>query len=52
MSEAIEATTFKMCVLSSMFVEYHALPARAGKTEVKLLHMAYAMRSSAFFEVF
>lgn len=52
MSEAIENTTFKMCVLSSLFVEYHALPPKAGKTEVKLLQMGYTLRTSAFFEVF
>jgi hypothetical protein len=52
MDEAIEKITFKLCVLSSMFVEYHALPVRAGKTEVKMLQMAFAMRTSVFFEVY
>lgn len=37
MDEAIENITFKMCILSSMFIEYHALPVRAGKTEIKML---------------
>ena len=52
MDPAIESTIFRMCILSSMFVEYHALPARAGKTEIKMLHMAFAMRTSVFFDVF
>lgn len=52
MSEAIENITFKMCMLSSMFVEYHALPLKAGKTEIKLLQMAYTLRTGSFFEVF
>ena len=52
MDEAIESTIFKLCILSSMFTEYHALPARPGKTEIKMLHMAFAMRTSVFFEVF
>ena len=52
MDEAIEGTIFKLCILSSMFVEYHALPARPGKTEIKMLQMAFALRTSVFFEVF
>ena len=52
MDEAIESTIFKLCVLSSMFVEYHALPARPGKTEIKMLQMAFVLRSQVFFEVF
>ena len=52
MDEGIESTIFKLCILSTMFTEYHALPARPGKTEVKMLHMAFAMRTSVFFEVF
>ena len=52
MDEAVESITFKLCVLSSMFIEYHALPARAGKTEIKMLHLAFAMRTSVFLAVF
>ena len=52
MDEAIESVIFKMCVLSSMFVEYHALPARAGKTEIKMLQLAFALRTTVYFEVF
>lgn len=52
MTEAIETTIFKICMLSSLFIEYHALPTRAGKTEIKMLHTAFALRSSVYFEVF
>ena len=52
MDESVESIIFKICVLSNMFVEYHALPARPGKTEIKQLQMAFAMRTSVFFEVF
>ena len=52
MNEAIETTVFKICILSHSFVEHHALPARAGKTEIKMLHTAFALRTSVFFEVF
>ena len=52
MDEGIESTTFKMCIISSMFVEYHALPTRPGKTEIKMLQTAFAMRTSILFEVF
>lgn len=52
MDEAVESIIFKLCVLSNMLVEYHALPVRMGKTEVKLLQMAFAMRTSVYFEVF
>ena len=52
MDEAIENTVFKLCVLSSMFIEYHALPMRAGKSEFKMLQTAFAMRTSVFFKVF
>lgn len=52
MTEAIESTIFKICILSSMLIEYHALPMRAGKTEIKMLHTAFALRSTVYFEVF
>ena len=52
MDEAVESTIFKLCVLSSMFVAFHALPARAGKTEVKLLQTAFALRQNVYFKVF
>lgn len=52
MDSGIESSIFRLCVLSSMFVEYHALPTRPGKTEIKMLHMAFAMRTSVFFDVF
>ena len=52
MDSGIESTIFRICILSSMFVEYHALPTRPGKTEIKMLHMAFAMRTSVFFDVF
>lgn len=42
--EAVESTVFKMCVLSTMFIEYYALPLRAGKTEVKMIQTAFALR--------
>ena len=37
MDEAIENAVFKLCIISNMFIEYHALPIRAGKTELKML---------------
>lgn len=52
MDSRIENTIFRLCILSSMFIEYHAMPARPGKTEIKMLHMAFAMRTSVFFDVF
>jgi len=52
MDNGIESTIFRLCILSSMFVEYHALPIRPGKTEIKMLHMAFALRTSVFFDVF
>lgn len=52
MDSGIESTIFRLCILSSMFVEYHALPTRPGKTEIKMLHMAFALRTSVFFDVF
>ena len=48
----IEGTIFKICVLSSMFIEYNAMPTRPGKTEIKMLQMAFAMRTSILFKVF
>ena len=52
MDEAIESTIFKLCVLSSMLIEQHALPAKIGKTDVKMMHIAFAMRTNVYFEVF
>lgn len=52
MDSGIESTIFRLCILSSMFVEYHALPTRPGKTEIKMLHLAFAIRTSVFFDVF
>ena len=52
MDEAIESTIFKLCVLSSMLIESHALPARIGKSEVKMMQIAFAMRTNVYFEVF
>lgn len=52
MDESVESTIFKICLISNMFIEYHALPARPGKSEIKQLQMAFAMRTSVFFEVY
>ena len=52
MDEAVESAIFKLCILSTMFIEYHALPVRPGKTEFKMLQTAFAMRTSVYFEVF
>ena len=35
--EAVEKTIFKMNLISSMFIEYYALPSRPGRTETKML---------------
>jgi len=37
MDEAVEKTIFKMNLISSMFIEYYALPSRPGRTETKML---------------
>ena len=41
-----------MCLISSSFIEYQALPARLGRTELKMLQTAFAMRSNVYFKVF
>lgn len=48
---AIESIVFKLCLLSSLFIEYHALPTRPGKTEIKMILMAFAMRSNIYFKI-
>ena len=50
--DAIEKTIFKLSLLSSMFIEYFALPNRPGRTEVKMLQTAFAMRTNVLFKVF
>jgi len=35
--EAVEGILFKMSVLASLFIDYWALPQRAGKTEQKMM---------------
>ena len=52
LDDTVENIIFKMCVLSSSFVEYHALPVRPGRTELRILETAFAMRSNVFFKVF
>lgn len=52
MDSGVESTIFRLCLLSSMFIDFHALPSRPGKTEKDLLHMAFAMRSNVFLDVF
>ena len=52
MDEHIESVIFKMCILSQMFVEYHALPPKKGRNEVVLLQEAVRMRTTIFFEVY
>jgi len=52
LDDAVESTVFKMCVLSSMLVEFHALPSRPGRTEVKMLQTSFAMRNNVYFKVF
>ena len=50
--EHVERNIFKMCILSSHFIEFYALPARLGRTEMKMLQTAFAMRSNVYFKVF
>ena len=52
MDEHIESVIFKMCILSQMFVEFHALPPKKGRNEVVLLQEAVRMRTTIFFEVY
>ena len=50
--DVVEKTIFKMSMLSSMFVEFYALPDRPGRTEVKMLQTAFSMRTNVYFKVF
>lgn len=52
MDEHIESVIFKLCIISQMFIEYHALPPKKGRTEISLLQEAIKMRTNIFFEVY
>ena len=48
----IENIMYKQCVLSSLFIEYHALPIKAGKSEFTMLQMAIQFRSGLYYEIY
>ena len=48
----IESIMYKQCVISSLFIEYHALPAKAGKSEFAMLQMAIQFRSGLYYEIY
>ena len=48
----IEIIMYKQCVLTSLFIEYHALPAKAGKSEFIMLQMAVKFRSGLYYEIY
>ena len=48
----IENIMYKQCVMSSLFIEYHALPVKAGKSEFAMLQMAIQFRTGLYYEIY
>ena len=52
MDSHIENILYKQCVLASLFIEYHALPKKSGKSEFAMLQMAIQFRSGLYYEIY